>query len=520
MIAVSIRSKLIVAISLLVAILFAVAAYLFINEKKTELAHDIYVNSLAFARLTSPKISRDYDLYLAQNSFVYFNREIESVFAQNADIGSIAVISYDGELLYDSERDKEKQYEGEARYIEGEVLLAQLKSENISVLTQDGRVVFLKGDEYVDKDEKPVVSLKVGALVDRIVVPGDEKYSVVYHLDYTNLEKRVARVIERILYLALFGILLGVVMSLMMSAQITKPVAKLVEGAGEIAKGDFKVRVDVKTHDEMKFLADAFNKMARDLESSVEARIYKERVGRELELARQIQQRLVPSIIPKVEGIDLAAGLLPAEEIGGDIYDFLPLDHEGMLMYLGDVTGHGVAAGLVSSVANALLFGYADGGDLKKILIDVNRVLKFKTMPTMFMTICLMKWDSASGKFSYANAGHEQIIHFRAAEKKAVFLPSHGIALGMVPDISAKTTVDEVVVKKDDVLVIYSDGIPEAWKNEHEKYGDERLLKVVESFGNMRSSEAIKEAILADVKQYMGSYKQVDDITIMVLRKV
>ena len=125
---ISIRSKLILAISTLMVVLFAIAAYLFINEKKREIADDIYVNVLAFARLTAETVAYDYDLYLDQNSFVYFNREMKSIFEQNDDVEAIRVLSYNGEIWYDSAVDLDKKYEGDARKIEDKILLEQLQS--------------------------------------------------------------------------------------------------------------------------------------------------------------------------------------------------------------------------------------------------------------------------------------------------------------------------------------------------------------------------------------------------------
>lgn len=525
---ITIRSKLIFAISTLMVVLFGIAAYLFITEKEREMADDIYMNSLAFARLTAPTVAYDYDLYLAQNSFVYFNREIASVFEQNDDVSAISVVSYSGEKIYDSDLDANKKYSGEARMVTQE-LLSQIQSENISVKTKNGRIVFMKtgleGDSFVDGNENKTDALKNGTLVEYFVVPANEKYSVVYTLDYHNLDERVTRMMQRIIYLALFGIMLGMILSFFMSAQVSKPVAQLVEEAGKIAKGDFKARVDIQTRDELKLLGQAFNKMAGDLEASIEAKLYKERVTRELQLATQIQQQLIPKEIPKIEGLDIAACLIPASEIGGDIYDFIPLGDKRMMMYLGDVTGHGVPAGIVSSIANALFYGYAPQGDLKKILVWVNHVLKAKTMSTMFMTLCLMDFDAESGKFLYANAGHEQIIHYKASEKKVELKPAGGLALGMVPDISAQTVVQEVPLEIGDFLVVYSDGIPEAWKNEKEKYGMERLEDTVQKFGNTTNSDvmgadAMMQAILADVKGFCSGHEQMDDITIIVLKKV
>ncbi len=523
---IKIRSKLILAISLLMVVVFSFVAYLFINEKKQEMADDIYLNVLAFAKLTSPAVADDYELYLEQSGFVYYNREIQSMFEQNDDISAIKLVSYTGGLLYDSTVDVDRKYEGELRSID-EGLLNQVQSENISLKTLDGRVLYVQfnesGDEvYVDQYEKIVDSLEAGALIDFFVIPANEKYSVVFAIDYHNLNERVAVMMRRIIYLAIFGVLLGMMLSFFMSGQITRPVAKLVSGVRKIAKGDFGTRVHIKTRDEISFLGDAFNGMAKDLEESMEAKLYKERVTRELELAAQIQDQIIPDEdeIPKVKGLDIAAGLIPAEEIGGDMYDFLPLSKDKLLMYLGDVTGHGVPAGIVSAISSALFYGYQNFADLKKIIVNVNKVLKVKTMSNMFMTLCLIEWDALKQKFSYISAGHEQLIYFSSKDKKVHLTPAGGIALGMLPDVSSHVKVEGLDLQSGDYVIVYSDGIPEAWKNEKENYGMDRFMKVVEKAGvEVNSAEEMKSAILKDVKEFTAVYKQMDDITLMVLRK-
>ncbi len=523
---ITIRSKLILAISSLIIVIFVIAAYLFVNEKKREIAEDIYVNALAFSRLTSTTIADDYDLYLKQNSFVYFNRDIQSIFQQNDDVSQIKVLSYKGEILYDSGLDVDKKYEGERRIV-AENLLTQIQSEYIAVQDLDGNGYFLRfradgGYEYVSPDERLLQPIKQGTLIEYLLVPANEKYSVLYKLDYQNMIDRVAAMQQRIIYLAVFAIMLGAAMSFGMSFQITKPVAELVKGAAEISKGNFHNIVEIKTHDELKFLGDAFNKMAVDLEKSVETKVYKERVTRELELAAQIQDQLIPdqAQIPPMPGIELAAWLDPAEEIGGDIYDFLKVNDDNLVMYLGDVTGHGVPAGIISSISSALFYGYSIEPDLKKILLDVNRVLKAKTMPTMFLTLCLMNWDAKNQKFTYASAGHEKILHYHAETKKADYAAAGGIALGMMKDISKSINVCEIETKPGDYLVIYSDGIPECWKNEKELYGFERLQAALEKFVSLDSPEAVMKAILEDVKTFAEGHKQMDDITIMVIKRV
>ncbi len=521
-----IRGKLVLAISILMIVVFVLAAYLFINEKKNEMADDIYFNSLAFSKLTAQKIVDNYDLYLVQNSFVYFNREMQGIFSQNEDVSDIKVLSWMGEVLYDSSKDIDQRYEGEIREISDSILLNQLRSQNISLRTLDGEVFYLKenidGDyDFVDRNENKISSFETGTLFDYILVPVSEKYAVLYSLHYDNLQIRVARVMERVIYLALFAVFLGVLLSVFMSSHVTKPVQDLVFGAKEIAKGNFKTQVNIKTGDELEFLGLAFNEMAKNLEIGMKARFYKERVSHELELASKIQQQIIPKKIPSIEGLDISAGLLSAEEIGGDIYDFLLLNDKKLLMYLGDVTGHGVPAGIVSSIASSLFYGYSVNDNLKEILLNVNRVMKAKTMPTMFMTLCLTSWDVDKKEFKYISAGHEQIIHYKANNREVELKPAGGIALGMIPDIDKHIQEQIINLEKDDVLIIYSDGIPEAWKTEKEKYGMDRFLALVkEKASNIQSAEKLKEIILKDVRDFAQGHKQMDDVTLIVVRKV
>lgn len=522
----SLKTKLIAWISVLIIILFGISAWLFLGEKQRELTQDIFVNARSFAELTAGSVVADYKLYLPQESFVYFNREIKSTFAKFQDLAGIKVISYKGELVYDSATEAEKQYLGATRMVVSEDLLKQVASRNPSVMTFDGkRVVYLKKNDdgsisYVDENEMPVLALGADEKIAYLVQPASNDYAVVYGITYENLQERVNQTIMRSLLLALFGVGTGILIAYFFAAGITKPLKELTAGAGIIAKGNFRHRVPVKTKDEIAVLAGAFNSMAQELEVSTKALIYKERVAKELEIAASIQKDLLPKVIPAISGLDISAGLIPAEEIGGDCYDFLKPNEDNLLMYLGDVTGHGVASGIVGSIVNALIYNYADVVDMKDLLVRVNKILKAKTMSNMFITMVMLRWDAAAAQLKYISAGHEQLIYFRAKDGSVSLLPPGGLALGMMPDIAHLLNEQLVVLEEGDVIVAYSDGIPEAWKNEKDIYCIERLLAVVEKFGKMNyTAEQMRKAIIDDVTTFREGYEQMDDITIMVIKR-
>jgi len=523
----SIKTKLIAVITLLIIGLFGAAAYLLIREQQKDLTSDIFFQTRSFGELTSNNIVNDYNLYLAQKGFIYFNREMADNFSRTKDIDLIQVFDYNATMLYDSKEEKSQQYDGAPRVIADETLLKQIKAHNPSALTLDGRLVFLKKFEaeetydiqYVDENENAVDPVGELERIQYLVFPTQDEFAVTYHVNYDNLDAMIREGAMRIVFLAILGTVIGLFLVIFVANRITKPIKTLTKGAGIIGQGDFQHRIKIKTHDELEILGDAFNKMAVDLEKSTKALVYKERVAKELELAQKIQADLIPKKLPVLEGLDISAGLVPAEEIGGDVYDFIQRDEKNTMFYVGDVTGHGVPSGILGSIANAMFYSNTKNPDLKNIVVNVNKVLKAKSLANMFITLCLLNWNTDDKVLSYVNAGHEQILHFNSQTKAVELLKGGGIALGMFPDITKMVEVQVAPIGPGDVMVLYSDGIPEAWKSEKENYGMERFKSTLQQFGSMATATEIRNAILKNVKEYMGDYKQMDDITILVIKR-
>jgi sigma-B regulation protein RsbU (phosphoserine phosphatase) len=520
----SIKTKLILGLSILVIFLFSVTALLLIDEKQKELSQDIYLNARSFSELTAPKIVDLYTSLLAEKSFVLFNREIKDVFSKNEDISGINVYSFAGDILYNSAQEKERAYSGEKRKISDPDLIARVKSNLPSYLLSSGRVVYLKKTTEgtylnVNENEKEIAQISNTDEIVNIVYPTNGKYSVQFDVTYENLRARVVHMTERIVLLLFFGILLGLGFGWYFSNRITNPIEKLKEGVLIIGKGDFTARVNIKSHDEVGVLADTFNKMAADLEVSTKALVYKERVAKELEVAAKMQKQILPDHMPVVSGIDMAAAVVPAVEIGGDCYDFIKVDPNTHIFYISDVTGHGVPSGIVVSIANALIYSYANAPELKDILVNANRVMREKTAQNMFMTLLMLRYKVDTGVLNYVSAGHPEMLHYYAKDKKVSTEKGGGIALGMVSDISKVLVESTVQFNHGDCIVLYSDGIPEAVNERGEQYGMQRMKRALNDQGELTSAEAIKNSLIADVKQFMGNAPQADDITIVVIRK-
>lgn len=531
----SIRSKLIAIISMLVVILMVSASGFLLNQKKTELTRDIYVNARSFAELTAGDVVGMYETYLKENGFIQFNRMIQSDFRKSEDVSRITLAEFSGKILYDSETEKLSQYDGEAvRSVAEDVSLfervqAPFASVNIS---GSGRVVYLEKDSIGQTFEVNLNGKKIEPILDTdrigtIVYPVDQKYAVLYQISYDQLDRRIAKTMRQIGMLLAAAVGLGVFLAIAIGAKIAHPIRGLTVGAAEIARGNFDYRVNIHSKDELGLLSNAFNKMAKDLKESTKALIYKERVAKELEIAKDIQKSIIPEKIPPISGLDISASVDPAAEIGGDCYDFIKVDDKNTIIYLGDVTGHGVPAGLLVSVANALIYAYRGLNDIFQLLTNVNAILQAKSKPNMFITMAMLNWNEADQSMEYISAGHEKILHYGAQTKQVTEMDSGGIALGMLPDCSKLLKKLPIPMSSGDIIVLYSDGIPEAWNAQKQQYGIAKLRRVLldAAVGHGRvdaksvNAQTIKQDVLDDVYKFMGETPQADDITIMVIKK-
>jgi len=521
----SIKLKFISVISILIILLFVLGGFLLLKEKSLELSYDIYKDAKSFSELTASDITDLTEDYLIQDSFLIFNREVKQIFNKNDDIDSIYVMTYSGKVLYDSVSEWNAQYSGTERVVTDQSVVERIQARNPSYLLDSDSTVYINedadgGEVFVDVNERPVEGIFESDRVVNIVAPVNGEYAIVYGVTYENLQSRINTTRERIFILMAIGVVMAFVLSYVLSSSIIKPVKALEMGALKIATGDFQYRVPEKGKDELGILSKAFNKMGKDLEISTKALVYKERMAKELELASKIQKEILPKEQPEIEGFDIMGGLIAADEVGGDCYDFIHGSNGDFYLYIGDVTGHGVPAGLVSSVANALLYSASSfTGDLKEILINVNGILQKKTTASMFMTMVLVKIDPVTGKVWYVSAGHNQILKYDASEKKVDELSSGGMALGMVADFKKTIQINEVEMNSGDVLVLYSDGIPEARDENDQQYGMPLFKRAVSEYCDLVTAHGIKNALLADVKEFMGKAVQGDDMTVLVIKK-
>jgi sigma-B regulation protein RsbU (phosphoserine phosphatase) len=272
------------------------------------------------------------------------------------------------------------------------------------------------------------------------------------------------------------------------------------------------------TEEHVKILTPLASQVAVAIEN---ARLYErirekeERLERDLEVARRIQAGLFPEKCPGGPGWQASAHFVPAQVLGGDLYDFFDLGESVQGLAVGDVAGKGVSAALYGAFASGNVRARAfERHAPAELLRHVNNTLRRRGMDGLFCTLTFALFDFAARRVVLANSGLPYPLHYRAATTACRPIELAGVPLGAFDD----STYEEMTLElaTGDVLVFYTDGVTEAW-NGTEQYGAERLIRQVEARAG-DSAGQIGEQILSDVGQFEGAASPADDVTLVVVK--
>jgi len=237
------------------------------------------------------------------------------------------------------------------------------------------------------------------------------------------------------------------------------------------------------------------------------------RVRRQVQLAADVQRRLMPSVPPNVAGFDVAGRWEPSFELGGDFFDFIPFEHT-LGVVLGDVVGKGVPASLLMATVRAAIRAHAeDTYDLDEIMAKVNSGLTRDTRDNEFATAFYGTFDNTTGRLTYCSAGHDPALLLR--DGAFVELTVGGTVLGV--DYHSRYDKGLVDLKVGDVLFIYSDGVPDAMNFNGDKFGRDRIRQALLYAADM-DAHGIVNHVLWEVRRFVGLNAAADDMTLVAVR--
>ena len=298
-----------------------------------------------------------------------------------------------------------------------------------------------------------------------------------------------------------------------LSSRLTRNLSVLNDAVDRIAHGDYRARVPVKSHDEIGRLATAFNHMAADVERHQQTAVEQERIRRELELGRQIQNEMLPHA-PLTLGLTQVQGVsVPAREVGGDFFNYFVLDDGPIALLMGDVSGKGVGAALLmANIQAALRIRLGLGQGLAAVADALDRDIESNSPGPVYATLFIGMLDPATRVLRYVNAGHNPQYVLRR-DGNLERMHATGLPVGLLAGRGYREQLLQLAAG--DQLFFYTDGCIEMENERSEPFGIERLeLLLVEAAKTSNSLHRIEDAIA----KFRGTSEPMDDATLMTVK--
>jgi len=251
------------------------------------------------------------------------------------------------------------------------------------------------------------------------------------------------------------------------------------------------------------------------LESAQSALIEKERLERELELARQLQRSMLPQRFPDLPGFAIAALSRPAREVGGDLYDVIADQSDHAIFLIADVSDKGMPAALYMALTRSLIRAEAKRcRSPREVLLRTHELLLEISHTSMFFTAFCGILDLRTRKLTYARAGHDRPLLRRGADGSCEWLDARGMLLGLMPEVTLSEA--EVQLHGGDALILYTDGMTDTNNPRGDFFGEEGLEDAVRAASDY-SAQGLCEHLFATVERFRDGTAQFDDIALMVL---
>lgn len=360
-----------------------------------------------------------------------------------------------------------------------------------------------------------------------IKIPGTEDLVIGYAMlgvDKKYVESMISHRKQNILLTLLVILIFGIFFSYFLVARIVKPFQALAEWVRLVGQGKAdEDEIDIDASDELGEIAQAFNEMTNKFKEAQINLIEQQRLQKELQVAQEIQQMLLPQDFPNVEGYEIASYYEAAKEVGGDLFDFVEVDEHSLGICVADVAGKGVPGSLIMTMIRTALRLEARGNkNPADVLSRVNKFVTDDMKKGMFVTMFYMILDSRTRTISFASAGHNPMILYRGKTKKTYYLNPSGFPVGIkLPDINLfdrTISYDKLQLHPEDLIVIYTDGITEAMNSKREQFSEERFLHVIRKYGNEDVSDFIHH-VKDELNAFTGGFEQSDDITIVAIKE-
>ncbi|MFH1943264.1 MAG: SpoIIE family protein phosphatase [bacterium] len=342
-------------------------------------------------------------------------------------------------------------------------------------------------------------------------------------LDKTVVDGEIASGRERVFFISAAILIVGYLGIFLLVYVTMRSFKKLSKWVRALGRGEAQDEIEFDASDEVGEIAQAFSEITEKFRKSQENLAEQERLQKEMQVAQEIQQTLLPAAFPEIEGYEIASYYEAAKEVGGDYFDFVEVDKDTLGIVVADVSGKGVPGSLVMTMIRTALRTEARGNkNAADVLTRVNDFVINDMKRGMFVTVFYVILDSKNRMINYASAGHNPMILYRGGTKKSYYLNPRGFPIGInLPDSALfrqSIQSDTLRLRPEDVLIIYTDGITEAMNPMRDRFGDERFLQTIRDYADL-NVDPLVDRIRDEINVFTEGFSQSDDITLVAIRE-
>ncbi|MEJ2109608.1 MAG: PP2C family protein-serine/threonine phosphatase [Acidobacteriota bacterium] len=390
--------------------------------------------------------------------------------------------------------------------------------ENSSRSTWSGWLFSLFPTSWADGEER--TSFDLGVL---LVEPSAAKLLANIYASENQIGKRILVLLQAITIVFLLFEFVSIWIGVRLTRSITAAVQSLDSGTEFVKRGEFGHRIEVRSKDQLGALGASFNQMTEYVQELIRERVFKERMDRELEIAREVQQQLFPNRAPLLNHLDVSGACLPARVVSGDYFDYMPLDEYGLGIAVADICGKGISAALLMANLQAALrsnvISLRQNGKgsyettVAEIVHRLNSQMYGYTADNKFATLFYGVYSDLDRTLTYCNAGHNPPIYVEGNSIRR--LKVGGTVVGIFPHPEYEQ--EKIQLNDNGILVAFTDGIVESVNKSGEEFGDDRIIEIVQRNKDL-DAEHIKERIVDSVLEWSSTEERGDDMTLIVAK--
>lgn len=526
----SIKRKLAVFIIILIFFTVLITSIVVIINYYNSLYSDFFKKNTIYAKTNAEIISNRYGSFYPLGYVEEFKTAIKEILNQNKDVKWFIMAKIDGELVYDSLHPDKKGF------LVQEELLKQIEKNEFGIR----KVKFNKLSLY--EFTSPVIDIGNNTHL----------YTVIFYISDSLVTHSIVNMLFWVIIIAIVFIVIASLITTKIESIIIKPLNQLVLATKKVMKGDYNTRVDIKNIDEIGELAQTFNTMTTKIlesfekieqqniaikkynenltemvekrteelkKANIELNHKNNQIMQELEMAERVQQNIIPTDndFPKVNQLAFGCNYSSMSSIGGDLYDVFRLSDNVYGFLMADVSGHGVPAALITSMAKVSFTSNSKNGEKPNIVCnEVNKEM-FKLIGDLeyYLTAYYCVLNLETGLFEFCNAGHHPAILIHSDNGKIQKLENKkSFLIGSIEDYNY--SLGSVNLNKGDKILLFTDGVIDARNSDGEFYDYKNLLNYI-SYNYHKHPKAFVDDLVKDINNFCRSRPQDDDRAILLV---